>query len=89
MTAVILDTHTGETWAKKGPRSWEWAENGYSCDCNRAEKYHHSDKSICEGSKRYLVTMCMFDDPDDYEYNLEELNADYPKELLREHGIIQ
>ena len=91
MKATILDTKTGETRTIDGPRSWEWAENNYSCDCNREIMFGHDDgaSGICMGGKRYLVIKAEFNDPEDYDYTLEELNGDYPRELLREHGIIE
>ena len=90
MKATILDTKTGRIATQDGPRSWEWAENNYSCDCNRIrsfpvdiDRYH-----ICMGCKRFIVIKAEMNDPDDYEYTLAELNADYPDELLRKHGVI-
>ena len=86
--AIILDTKTGKTAETNGPRSWEWAENNYSCDCNRQiifGIYEHD--GICKGGKRFIVIHAEFDDPADYEYSLSELNSDYAPELLREYGI--
>jgi len=85
MKATILDTVTGERMTVDGPPSWEWAENNWSCDCNRnpwgVETGNH--KRGCNGCERFLVVEAVMDDPQDYEdYTLEELNAGYPKELL-------
>jgi len=85
MKATILDVKTGKKMTVDGPRSFEWAENNWSCDCNRnpwnAET--GSDDGRCEGAKRFLVVAAEMNDPDDYEYTLEELNADYPDELRK------
>lgn len=35
MKATILDTITRLTENIEGVRIWEFAENNYSCDCNR------------------------------------------------------
>jgi hypothetical protein len=85
MKATILDTQTGLTRIVDGPRSWEWAENNYSCDCNR----HPFDMGdgMCEGCKRYLVIKAEFNDPDDYIYTLKELNSGYPEDLRKQFGL--
>lgn len=90
MIATILDTQTGETRIVDGPRSFEWVENNYSCDCNRGNEFDHEDEDtgFCKGGKRYLVIKAEFN-AGDYECTLEELNSDYPEELLRKHGIIK
>lgn len=46
------------------------------------------DDNFCKGCKRFLVIEAEMNDPEDYEYTLEELNDGYPKELLRKHGIL-
>lgn len=95
MIATILDTQTGETRIVDGPCSFEWAENNYSCDCNRENKFDHEDEDedeetgLCKGGKRYLVIKAEFQGPEDYGYTLEEFNNGYPEELLRKHGIIK
>ena len=65
-----------------GPRSWEWAENNYSCDCNRNPfgVETGAPEGVCE-AKRFLVVAAEMNDPDDYNYTLDELNEDYPEEL--------
>lgn len=89
MKATILDTETGIEAIVSGHHSWEWAENNWSCDCNRQRAFGLSEgDGICLGGKRFVVIAAAFDDPEDYEYTLAELNSDYPDELLRKHGII-
>lgn len=90
MKAIILDVITGRKMAVDGPRSWEWAENNYSCDCNRnvfrnLDTVHNSmdgePDGICKGHKRFLVVNAIMDHEDDCEYTLDELNSEYPKSL--------
>ena len=103
MKATVLDTVTGKTAVADGPRSWEWAENNWSCDCNRwnlfpeleEEQLNDPDFGVCKGGKRFLVVAAEFNrlldedgGPIDYDYTLAELNSDYPDELLRAHGIL-
>lgn len=90
MKATILDTKTGLIAIKDGPRSWEWAENNYSCDCNRILSFDVDigRYQFCMGSKRFIVVGAEMNDPYDYEYTLAELNSGYPDELLRKHGIL-
>lgn len=70
-----------------GPRSWEWAESNWSCDCNRNPWGVDTGKprNVCEGYERFLVIEAVMDDPEDYEYTLNELNKFYPAELLARH----
>jgi len=84
MKATILDTVTGKKVTVDGPRSWEWAENNYSCDCNRNEWNVDTGKPSgrCEGSERFLVINAVMDDKEDYKYTLAELNEDYPAALI-------
>lgn len=91
MKATILDTKTGLRQVVDGPRSWEWAENNYSCDCNRNPWDAETGKpdGICKGHERFLVVAAEMNHPEDSEYTLSELNADYPPELLKAHGIGQ
>ncbi len=91
MKATILDTKTGLRQTVDGPRSFEWAENNYSCDCNRNPWLAETGKpdGICEGCERFLLVAAEMNDLEDYEYTLAELNAGYPTELLKEHGIGQ
>lgn len=82
MIATVLDTVTGKTKIVDGPRSWEWAENNWSCDCNRGNPENTNDN--CE-SKRYLVIHAEMNSSDDYPYTLQELNEYYPKQLLEQY----
>lgn len=90
MKATILDTKNGLTAVVDGPRSWEWYENNYSCDCNRNPWNAEIDDEteFCGGCKRFLVIAAEMNSPDDDNYTLFELNHEYPKELLIKHGII-
>jgi hypothetical protein len=83
MIATILDTVTGEIKTVNGPRSWEWAENGWACDCNRNPWNVDPgiNRNVCLGARRFLVIAAVLNDPDDYQYTLNELNEDYPEEL--------
>jgi hypothetical protein len=95
MKATVLDTVTGVTVVHDGPCSWEWHINNWSCDCNRGNLFDYYDDpedGICHGGKRFIVIAAEFDiesDRMDYEYTLDELNADYPVELLRKYGIVR
>lgn len=92
MRAVVLDTETGKTHAVDGISAFQWAENNWSCDCNRNyfDVETNGEDGICEGCHRFLVIAAEFNTtPDengeqmDYqEYSLRELNACYPIELL-------
>lgn len=87
MKATILDTITGLTGSIDGPRSFEWAEDGWSCDCNRDlwNVTNHEDEC---GTNRFLVIEAEMNDPEDYQYTLHELNECYPVELLKKYGLI-
>lgn len=37
MKATVLDTETGDRRTSNGIRTFEWEENNWSCDCNRAK----------------------------------------------------
>jgi hypothetical protein len=89
MTATLLDTQTGETRTVNGPRSWEWAENNWSCDCNRMNAFgiEAEVENVCSGCHRFIVIDADFNDQDDYHYTLRQLNEGYPIELLTKHGI--
>jgi hypothetical protein len=86
MKATILDTVTGKTLTADGPRSWEWADNNWSCDCNRNLWGIDTGKpkGLCEGAERFLVVDAVMDDPEDYPYTLDELNAAYPESLRKQ-----
>ena len=90
MKATVLDTLTGDTAESEGIRSFEWAENNLSCDCNREILFKPFDfKSTgCDGCKRYIVVAAEFG-ADDYEYSLRDLNEGYPDVLLAENLPIE
>lgn len=84
ITVTLLDTITGETREVGGISDFDWAENNWSCDCNRRGHFGIEDEGevgICEGSHRFLVIKCS----SHQRYSLRELNADYPDELLDKH----
>ena len=84
MKATILNIETGETATVDGPRSSQWAEGNWSCDCNR-NAFHAPEEgpeNICKGARRFVVIAATFDDPEDEPFTLEELNADYPPDVV-------
>jgi len=86
MKATLLDTLTGKiTVAGYNLGSWNWAEGNWACDCNRHKDFgvDGDDTGYCLGGKRFLVIKAEFDKGEE-EYTLEELNDDYPQELLDE-----
>lgn len=56
MKATILDTVTGLKKSVDGPRSFEWAVNGWSCDCNRDlwDVTNHEDECDGYGTRSFL-----------------------------------
>src|SRR5688572_30141470 len=93
MKCVVLDTVTGKTETQSGIDAWQWAENNWSCDCNRVHDGIEMDgeDGVCFGSKRFLVIDAINETEADElrGYSLEDLNQYYPKELLQKHGIIK
>ena len=94
MKVTLLDTVTMETKGVSGIETFQWAENNYSCDCNRELEFgrpddyeQHIDSPYCLGEKRYLVIAAEIEGEDDYPATLEELNSSYSPELLQKHGI--
>lgn len=88
MTATILDTITGERKTISGIDTYAFTEGNWSCDCNRDYPGADvSDRSFCRGACRFIVIEATQDGPDDFECTLEELNQNYPSELLRKYGI--
>jgi hypothetical protein len=83
MRATILDTVTGEKMTVDGPCTFQWKENNWSCDCNRNPWGVDTEKpdGVCEGHERFLVVEAVFNEPEDYECTLDELNRYYPAEL--------
>lgn len=89
MKVSLLDTHTGQTCEVAGIRGFEWAENNWSCDCNR-ESYFDVDETgsgTCIGCHRFLVIAAEPEDQDDEGYTLADLNSSYPDELRAQHGV--
>lgn len=85
MIATVLDTVTGQRVVKEGIRSFEWAFNNWSCDCNRMTLFGIDDDSgVCVGSERFLVIDAQFDQ-DERDFSIMDLNTFYPEDLLREH----
>lgn len=91
MIAKILDTQTGQTW-EINQKSSVFAVGNWSCDCNRAPwangvaycGTNADGDDVCLGPNRFLVIATEYE-PGERFYTLEELNADYPKELLEAH----
>jgi hypothetical protein len=84
MRVTLLDTETGETRLVGGISTFDWAENNWSCDCNRSRLFNaDGDEDHCVGSHRFIVVHAVVELVDsDYPATLRELNADYPPELL-------
>ena len=53
MKATVLDTETGERRTSEGIRTFEWEENNWSCDCNRAKLF--GDEVDLEMDRRMRV----------------------------------
>lgn len=80
MRATVFDTESGIKCTTDGPDSFEWAENNWSCDCNRASCFGQDIGSVCQ-SNRFLVIDAKFN-PGEREYSLNELNSGYPKDVF-------
>ena len=87
MKCTILDTVTGKTAVVAGIPTYEWEDGNYSCDCNRNpwDIDTGAIPNVCEGAHRFLVIAAEAETEDDYLCTLRELNAAYPKELVRKH----
>lgn len=80
-TVTILDTQTGCTVADKGQYGHYWAEGNGSCDCNREHLFGIEPQfGNCIGCERFLILSHNYPN-----YNLSEMNTDYPKELIDKH----
>lgn len=77
MRATILDTITGLSKEVDGPRAWEWAENNWSCDCNRDLWGVLPDTGVCLGSHRFIVVAADLTAEEDAGYTIADLNSDY------------
>ncbi len=84
MKVKLLDVDTGKTvFVDEGINTFQWAENNWSCDCNRWMYFGEGEPIGCE-AKRFLVVEYELEEGD-YECSLRELNSDYPLELLAKH----
>ena len=89
MKVKLLDTETGNTVESEGISTFSWTENNYSCDCNRELLFGNDTNSgYCLKCNRYIVIEASVELDIDYPATLEELNQDYPKDLLRKYGIL-
>lgn len=91
MKMTLLDLKTGKTAVADDPSlgTFQWSDNNWSCDCNRANYFNLSDEEeeqmdreaggFCLGSKRFFVIAAECNGPDDYEIPLEQYNEGYPK----------
>lgn len=91
MICTLLDTKTGEKVRAVSAveiTAYGWTDGNWSCDCNRKVFFGFKDNGlgICEGAKRFIVIDVEYDKGEP-RYTLQELNADYPPEMLNKHGI--
>lgn len=82
MRATVIDIESGIQCTTDGPDSWEWDENSWSFDCNRASMFSQDIGCVCQ-SKRFLVIDAKFV-PEERRYSLNELNSGYPKDVFDE-----
>jgi hypothetical protein len=74
ITFTVTDTRTGQTVSVEGS-PFEWADNNWSCDCNRERLFGRDSRSgYCLGCKRYIVTSV---DPMPEGYEVKDFNAGY------------
>lgn len=92
MVVKLLDTITGDVVeASDIDSSFQWAENNWSCDCNRCTYFGldwedlGEEEGFCYGEKRFLV-VAVIKPTRDY-YTLKDYNSGYPQELLTKHNI--
>lgn len=93
MKVTLLDTKSGETREVAGICGFQWADNNWSCDCNRAGYFGPPDDwndgdGVCVGGHRFIVITSKAEDSGEDHYTLADLNPGYPEELLAEHGIL-
>lgn len=80
ITVTVLDTVTGQTRVdSESSQAWYESGNG-SCDCNREILFNDDWEctGTCLGCKRYLIIATDTG-------TLQELNSDYPVELLNKY----
>ena len=95
MKVTVLDTKTGETRVVEDEHndSFQWADDNWSCDCNRCSYFGLDSNDIaielgigpgiCIGERRFLVIAV--ENPTRDYYTLSEYNDGYPQELLDKH----
>ena len=84
MTVTFLDTQTGEKREScRYPN--QVIDGNWSCDCNRGTLFGvwAETHGVCSGRRRFIAVGVS-----DHEYSLKELNASYPADLLKAHGIV-
>jgi hypothetical protein len=83
---TVLDVVIGKTRTVRDERfdPFQWAENNYSCDCNRGDHFHYPDgeepessERYCDGHHRYVVVA--IDPWPAGSYTLDEYNDGYPE----------
>jgi hypothetical protein len=89
MKLKLLDAETGAVAdIDDAINAFQWAENNWSCDCNRVgyfdPDYMEKDDDICR-SERYLI-IAVYKTDRDY-YTLRDYNSGYPDELLTRYNI--
>ena len=84
MNIQVLDTRTGETHWFHNIEPFDAFDGNWSCDCNRNFTDDEGPENICAGAHRFLIVKT----EGECEYTLEELNEEYPREMLIEHGIL-
>lgn len=84
MKVTLCDTFTGETAEVSGVNTFQWTQHNWACDCNREAYFGHNayNGDFCLGSKRYVVIAAEVESPDDWDATLQEMNEDYPADLL-------
>ena len=85
MTVTFLDTQTGETCESCDLDEHLVVDGNWSCDCNRSALFgvHLQSNGLCVGRKRFIAIQSS-----DPGCSMKELNADYPTDLLKAHGIV-
>lgn len=80
MKCLLLDIQTNRLKWHSGPDTFNWAQNNWSCDCNRMGVFGDtSEGDYCVGGHRYLIVDYHLEDEDDYYVeSFDELNRDYP-----------
>jgi hypothetical protein len=86
VVVTLLDTMTGDIRVVEGIREFAWAENNYSCDCNRSIFFDNWEESNTCDSVRYIVIDVY---PNLSNYTIEEFNENYPEYLLKKYMNIE